>query len=67
MKANFFRQFQVLYLIEKQAYKIEFIKKLRIQDDFYMLLLEQKITRREWVDKNVKQLDFDANNDNSKE
>ncbi len=45
----FFRLFQVLHIIEKQAYKLKLPTKLKIYDVFRMLLLEQDITRKRWV------------------
>ena len=40
LEAKFFGPFQVLYLIGKQVYKLEFPKKWRIHDVFYVSLLE---------------------------
>ena len=60
LEVKFFVPFQVLYLVGKQDYKLELPKKWRIHNIFYMLLLEQDITRREWVDKNVTELEFKA-------
>ena len=40
LKSKFFRPFQVLYLVRKQAYKLELPTKWRIHKVFYMLLLE---------------------------
>ncbi len=47
MEAKFFELFRVLYLVGKQAYKLELPKKWRIHDIFYMSLLEQDTTRKE--------------------
>ena len=46
MEAKFFGPFQVLQPIGKQAYKLEFPKKWRIQDIFHVSLLEQDTTRK---------------------
>ena len=53
----------MLHLVGKQAYKLELSKKWRIYDVFYVSLLEQNTTRKEQVDKNVTELEF--NNGNS--
>lgn len=47
----FFEPFQVLYLVEKQAYKLELLAKQRIHDIFYILMLEQNIIRKGQVNK----------------
>ena len=46
--------------MRKQAYKLELSRKWRIHNVFHVLLLEQDTTRKEWVDKKVKKLDFEA-------
>ena len=53
LEAKFFGPFQVLYLIEKQAYKLELPKWWRIHDVFHVSLLEQDTTRKERVDEQV--------------
>ena len=53
LEMKFFRPFQVLHLIGKQAYKFELPKKGNIHDIFHMLLLEQDTTRKRRVDKEV--------------
>ena len=50
LETKFFRPFRVLYLLGKQTYKLELPKKWKIYDVFYMLLLEQKTTRKGRVD-----------------
>ena len=40
LEAKFFGPFRVLYLLGKQAYKLELLKKWRIYDVFYMSLLK---------------------------
>ena len=61
LEANFFRPFQVLHPMEKQAYKLKLPKKWRIHDVFHVLLLEQDTTKNWQVDKNVTK--FEAGND----
>ncbi len=43
--------FRVLHAVGKQAYKLELLTKWKIYNIFYMLLLEQDITRKRRVDK----------------
>ena len=62
LEAKFFRPFQVLYSIGKQAYKLELPKRWRMHNVFYMSLLEQNITKRERVDKRVKELKLESGN-----
>ena len=57
LKAKFFRPFQVLHLVGKQTYKLEFPQRWRIHNVFYVSFLEQNITRRERVDKQVTKLE----------
>ena len=40
LETKFFRLFQVLYLVTKQAYKLELSRKFKIHDIIYMLLLQ---------------------------
>ena len=63
---KFFRPLQVLHFTEKQTYKLEFSKKWKIDDIFHMSLLEQNIIKKGRVDKKVKQMEFDTNNNNRK-
>ena len=63
LEAKFFRLFQVLHPVNKQAYKLELPKKWRIHKVVHVLLLEQDITKKERV-KKVPELDA---GDNSKE
>lgn len=46
---KFFGLFQVLYLIKKYVYKLEFFKKWRIFHVFYISLLEQNTTRKKRI------------------
>ena len=52
----------MLYFISKQAYKLKLPKWWRIYDIFYLSLLEQNITKKEWVDKKVTELEFEFGN-----
>ena len=52
----------MLYIIDKQAYKLELPKKWKIYNIFYLSLLEQNSTRKEQVDKIV--TEYKANNSN---
>ena len=62
LEAKFFGLFQVLYPIQKQAYKLELPKKWKIHDVFYVSLLEQDSTKKGQVDDENGELD--ANNKN---
>ncbi len=46
LKLKFFGAFRVLYPVEKQAYKLELLKKWRIHNIFHMSLLEQNTTKK---------------------
>lgn len=59
LNAKFFKPFLVLYLVEKQVYKLKLPKRQRIHDVFYMSPMEQDITKKKWVDKATFQLKFD--------
>ena len=63
LEAKFFRLFQMLYPIGKQAYKLELPKKWKIHDVFHVLLLEQDTTRKGRVDENATELDVDDNSE----
>ena len=65
LEAKFFGPFQMLHPVGKQTFKLELPKKWRIHDVFYVSLLEQKTTKKGWVDKNATELD--AGNDDSRE
>ena len=67
MEAKFFESFRVLHLVGKQAYKLELPRKWRIHDVFYVSLLEQDTTRKGRVDEEVRQMEFDAGDDESGE
>ena len=56
LEAKFFGPFRVLHPVKKQAYKLELLKKWRIHNVFYVLLLEQDTIRKE-RDDNVAELD----------
>ena len=57
-----FELFQVEYFVKKQAYKFKLSKKWKIHDIFHVSLLEQNISKKRRVDKNVTELDFEASN-----
>ena len=67
MEAKFFGPFQVLHPVGKQAYKLELPRKWRIHDVFHVSLLEQDTTRKGRVDEEVRQMEFDAGDDESGE
>ena len=46
LEAKFFGPFQILYLVGKQAYKLDLPTKWKIHDVFYISLLEQDTTRK---------------------
>ena len=62
LEAKFFGIFQVLYPVEKQAYKLKLPRKWRIHDIFHVSLLEQDTTRKRQVDENATKLDAGDNN-----
>ncbi len=53
LESKFFRPFQVLHVVEKQAYKLELPAKWKIYDVFHVSLLEQDTTRKGRVDKTL--------------
>ena len=63
LKAKFLGNFRMLYLVGKQAYKLELPKKWRIHDVFHISLLEKDTTKMRWM--NDMQLKFET--DNNKE
>ena len=60
LEAKFFKLFQVVHLVGKQAYKLELPKRYRKHDVFHMSLLEQNTTRKRQIDKKVTELEFEA-------
>ena len=66
-EANYFEQFQVLYLVEKQAYKLELPRSWKIYNVFHVSLLKQDITRKGRVDKMIRQMEFNAEDKNGGE
>ena len=56
---KFFRLFQIQYLIRKYTYKLKLFIRLKIYNIFHVLLLDQDITRKKYVDKNIIRLDFE--------
>ena len=65
LEAKFFRPFQVLHPVGKQAYKFKLPKKWRVHNVFHVSLLEQNITKKGRVSEKVPELD--AGNEYSKE
>ena len=65
--AKFFGPFRVLHPVGKQVYKLELSRKWRIWDVFHVSLLEQDTTRKGQVDEEVRQMEFDAGDDESGE
>ena len=61
LEAKFFRPFQVLYPVGKQAYKLELPKKWRIYDVFHVSLLEQDTTKKRWLDDNMTEFETGNN------
>lgn len=51
LRAILFNPFQVLYLIEKQANKLQVPNQQKIYNVFYVFLLEQNNTKKKLVDK----------------
>lgn len=56
--AKFFYLFWVLYLVSKQAYMLELLKKSRIYNVFHISQIEQNRIKNEKVDESTIQLDF---------
>ena len=67
LEAKFFGLFRVLHPIGKQAYKLKPLRKWRIHDIFHISLLEEDNTKKGRVDEEVKQIEFDAGDDESGE
>ena len=57
----------MFHLIRKQVYKLELFRKWRIHDIFHMSLLEQDTTRKRGVDEEIRQMEFNADNNDSEE
>lgn len=62
LKGKFFGSFWVLYLVGKQAYKIELSKKWRIYDVFHVSLGEQNTAKKGQVE-----ITIELDKSNSKE
>ena len=60
LEAKFFGPFRVLYLVGKQAYKLKLLKWWRMHNVLHVSLLEQDTTKKERVDKRVKELELEA-------
>ena len=52
----------MLHPVGKQANKLELPKKWKIHNVFHVSLQEQDTTRKEWVNENMTELEFDASN-----
>ena len=63
---KFFRLFKVLYLVEKQAYKLELLKRKKIYNIFHVLLLENNSIRKKQVDKAMFKLEFENHSNDKK-
>ena len=46
----------------KQVYKLKLLKKQRIYNVFYILMLKHNISKKKQVDKNIIRLNFKVNN-----
>ena len=46
LKTKFIILFWILYLIEKEVYKLKILKKLKIYNIFYILLLKNNSTKK---------------------
>ncbi len=57
LENKFFGPFRVLYAVGKQAYKLELPTKWKIQDIFYVSLLEQDNIKRGRVNKILPELE----------
>ena len=62
LESKFFGPFQVLHPVGKQAYKLKLWKRWRIYNVFHVSLLEQDTTRKERIDKQMTELEFEAGN-----
>ena len=60
LEAKFFGPFQVLYPVDKQAYKLKLLERWRIHDVFHVWLMEQDTTRKKRVDKWVTELETNS-------
>ena len=65
LEVKFFKPFQVLHPVGKQAYKLQLPKKWKVHNVFHMSLLEQNTTKKGRVNKKV--LELDVGNEDSKE
>ena len=59
-EVKFFGPFWVLHFVGKQTYKLELLKKWKVYNVFYMLMLKQNTTKKKQVKKITK---LNANND----
>ena len=57
----------MLHPVGKQAYKLEYLRKWKIHDVFHVSLLEQNTTGKGRVDEEVRQIKFNAGDNDSVE
>ena len=67
LEGMFFGSFQMLHPVRKQTYELELLKKWRIHDVFHISLLEQVTIKKGRIDKEVKQIELDAGDNDSGE
>ena len=66
-KRSFLDHSESYILFRKQAYKLELFRKWKIHNVFHVSMLKQDTTKKKQVDKKVKQMEFDASDDESGE
>lgn len=62
LKEKFFKSFQISHFVEKQDYKLKLSKNWKIYNTFYLLLLERDTIRKEQLNENIIQGNFELNN-----
>ena len=62
LEAKFFRPFQVLHPVSKQAFKLELLKQWKVHDVFHVSLLEQDTTTKRQIDEKISELEFEVGN-----
>ena len=62
LEAKFFKPFQVLYPVGKQAHKLELSKWWKMHDIFHMSPLEQDTTKKARMDKRMTELELEGGN-----
>ena len=66
LEAKFFSPFRILYLIEKQVYKLDFFTKWKIHNVFHLSLLEQDTTKKGRMNEPFLKPEPEFNVDNNK-